>query len=198
MTIDVDVEEIEAGRLTRLLGPDAVHQGCLLYCAPLREPSLEDLAGMRRIVVLDQVTDPHNVGAILRSCAAYAVDALVVTERHSPHETPVLAKAAAGALDIVPILRVRNLSAALEELSGAGITTVGLAGEAEHALDEITLSEPFALVMGAEGKGLRQKTRETCDTLARIDMPGAMPSLNVSNAAVVALYVADRLSRARS
>jgi 23S rRNA (guanosine2251-2'-O)-methyltransferase len=146
-------------------------------------------------MVLDQVTDPHNVGAILRSCAAFAVDALVVTMRNSPSESAVLAKSAAGALDIVPILRVRNLSRALEDMADTGVITVGLDAKSGQALEQTPLSEPFALVMGAEGRGLRQKTGETCRHLAQIDMPGRMPSLNVSNAAALALYVADRTVR---
>ncbi len=194
---DVEVEEATTSAIGRLLGEDAVHQGCVLYCDPLPEPELEDLSAARRLLVLDQVTDPHNVGAVLRSAAAFAADAVVVTERHSPRETAVLAKSAAGALDMVPIVRVRNLSKALEDLAAAGVMTIGLDAEADAALEDIPITEPFALVMGAEGKGLRQKTRETCARLARIDMPGAMPSLNVSNAAALALYVADRAAGGR-
>lgn len=194
---DVAVEEATTSAIGRLLGDDAVHQGCLLYCDPLPEPELDDLSAARRLLVLDQVTDPHNVGAVLRSAAAFAADAVVVTERHSPRETAVLAKSAAGALDMVPIVRVRNLSKALEDLAAAGVMTIGLDAAADAALEDIPIAEPFALVMGAEGKGLRQKTRETCARLARIDMPGAMPSLNVSNAAALALYVADRAAASR-
>lgn len=197
ITPDVEVEEATTSAIGRLLGEDAVHQGCVLYCDPLPEPELEDLSAARRLLVLDQVTDPHNVGAVLRSAAAFAADAVVVTERHSPRETAVLAKSAAGALDMVPIVRVRNLSKALEDLAAAGVMTIGLDADADAALEEIAITEPFALVMGAEGKGLRQKTRETCVHLARIDMPGAMPSLNVSNAAALALYVADRAAGGR-
>lgn len=194
---DVEVEEATSGAIGRLLGDDAVHQGCLLYCDPLPEPEIGDLPAARRLLVLDQVTDPHNVGAVLRSAAAFAADAVVVTERHSPRETAVLAKSAAGALDMVPIVRVRNLSKALEELAEAGVLTIGLDAGADASLETVPIREPFALVLGAEGKGLRQKTRETCLRLARIDMPGAMPSLNVSNAAALALYIADRATAAR-
>ncbi|TCT06522.1 23S rRNA (guanosine2251-2'-O)-methyltransferase [Tepidamorphus gemmatus] len=194
---DVEVEETTTAAIGRLLGNDAVHQGCLLYCEPLAEPDIGDLAAARRLLVLDQVTDPHNVGAVLRSAAAFAADAVVVTERHSPRETAVLAKSAAGALDMVPVVRVRNLSKALEELAAAGVLTVGLDAGADAPLEMVPIAEPFALVLGAEGKGLRQKTRETCARLARIDMPGAMPSLNVSNAAALALYIADRAIAAR-
>lgn len=189
---DVPVEEASAASIGRLLGEEAVHQGCLLYCDPLPDRDIADLDAPRRLLLLDQVTDPHNVGAVLRSAAAFTVDAVVVTARHSPRETAVLAKSAAGALDMVPLVRVRNLSKTLEELAAAGFATIGLDAAADTALEDILFTEPFALVMGAEGKGLRQKTRETCARLARIDMPGAMPSLNVSNAAALALYVADR------
>lgn len=189
---DVRVELVESRRLSGVLGGDAVHQGCLLYCDPLPERPLEDIRAARRLVALDQVTDPHNVGAVLRSCAAFGVDGVIVTTRHSPRETPVLAKAAAGALELIPLLRVVNLADALLALTEAGVTTVGLDAAAEHALEEIGLGEPFCLVLGAEGRGLRQRTGETCRHLARIDMPGRMPSLNVSNAAALALYIADR------
>lgn len=192
--VDVPVEVVDSKRLNRLLGADAVHQGVLLFCDPLPEPSDEEMAAARRLVVLDQVTDPHNVGAILRTAAAFAVDAVVVTARHSPRESAVLAKSAAGALDAVPLVRARNLAGALARIEAAGVRTIGLAADAGMPLEAAGIAEPFALVLGAEGKGLRQKTREMCSQLARIDMPGRMPSLNVSNAAALALYVADRAS----
>nr|WP_040484902.1 RNA methyltransferase [Lutibaculum baratangense] len=193
--IDVPVEEVIAGTLSRRLGGEAVHQGLLLECDPLPELSMRDLESADLLLVLDQVTDPHNVGAILRSAAAFAADAVIVTARHSPHETAVLAKSAAGALDVVPLVRVGNLARALEELNAMGVTTVGLAGEADSPLASLEVGGPLALVLGAEGKGLRQKTRETCTRLARIEMPGEMPSLNVSNAAAIALYAAEQLQR---
>lgn len=195
VTPDVPVEEASSSAISRLLGDDAVHQGCVLYCDPLPELVLEDLEIPDRLLLLDQVTDPHNVGAVLRSAAAFDMGAVVVTARHSPRETAVLAKSAAGALDVVPLVRVRNLSSTIDELNGRGFTTIGLDASAESGLEDIPLPGPFALVLGAEGKGLRQKTRETCSALARIDMPGRMPSLNVSNAAALALYIADRTSR---
>lgn len=192
---DVPVEEVDAGRLTRQLGGDAVHQGCLLFCEPLPERTLDDMISARRLVALDQVTDPHNVGAVLRSCAGFAVDGLIVTARNSPRETPVLAKSAAGAIDYVPMLRVRNLANALQALTRAGVITVGLEAGSPHTLEACALREPFALVLGAEGKGLRQRTQAVCERLAGLALPGRMPSLNVSNAAAVALYVADRTVR---
>ncbi len=192
VTIDVPVEEASSNHISRIAGEDAVHQGVVLYCDPLPDLSLDDLHEPERLLLLDQVTDPHNVGAVLRSAAAFDMAAVVVTTRHSPRETAVLAKSAAGALDIVPLVRVQNLARTLEDLNGRGFVTIGLDATADRALEEIPLPGPYALVMGAEGKGLRQKTKETCTTLARIDMPGRMPSLNVSNAAALALYIADR------
>lgn len=189
---DVPVEEATSTQISRIVGDDAVHQGCLLYCDPLPDRELADLYQPRRLLLLDQVTDPHNVGAVMRSAAAFAMDGVVVTARHSPRETAVLAKSAAGALDLVPFLRVRNLARAIEDLNAAGFATIGLDASADSAIEDLPLSEPFALVLGAEGRGLRHKTRETCTMLARIDMPGRMPSLNVSNAAVLALYLCDR------
>jgi 23S rRNA (guanosine2251-2'-O)-methyltransferase len=180
--------------LERRIGPDAVHQGVLLEVRPLPISTLDELAASDQtgraplIVVLDQVTDPHNVGAILRSCAVFGVRGLVMTSRHSPPLSGTLAKAASGGLEHVRIALVGNLAQALADLGDLGVERIGLDGEGEHRLEEITPSGPVALVLGAEGRGLRRLTREHCDRLARITTPGALSSLNVSNAAAVALH----------
>jgi 23S rRNA (guanosine2251-2'-O)-methyltransferase len=144
------------------------------------------------VLVLDQITDPHNVGAILRTAAAFAVAAIVTTARHSPEATGVLAKSASGALELVPIVIVQNLARGLAALKERGFLLVGLDSSAADDLAAIKLQAPLALVLGAEGKGLRQLTGATCDCLARLDLPGAIKSLNVSNAAALALYIAAR------
>ena len=168
-----------------------MHNGLLVEADVLPALDIEDVAAEGTVLVLDQLTDPHNVGAILRSAAAFAVKAVVTTARHSPEATGVLAKSASGALDIVPMVTVPNLARALTELKERGFLTVGLDSEGETDLAAATLREPLALVLGAEGRGLRQLTRETCDIRARLDLPGAIKSLNVSNAAAVALYAAS-------
>ncbi len=176
------------------LSPDAVHQGLLAEVEPLPSPAIEDLAAAGIVLVLDQVTDPHNVGAILRTAAAFAVAAVIMTARHSPQATGVLAKSASGALELVPLVLVQNLARTLNEMNGLGFLTVGLDSQGQENLGAVALRQPLALVLGAEGKGLRQLTRETCSVVARLDMPGEIKSLNVSNAAVLALYIgASRL-----
>ena len=177
--------------LNRRLGPDAVHQGVLLEARPIAPVDLSDIESKSGVIlVLDQITDPHNVGAILRTAAAFAVDALVTTERHSPDMSGVLAKAASGGLEHVPVASVVNLARALEELGDLGYLRVGLDSDGPAALENTPLVRPLALVLGAEGKGLRRLTREKCDVLARLDMPGPVRSLNVSNACAVALATA--------
>jgi 23S rRNA (guanosine2251-2'-O)-methyltransferase len=144
------------------------------------------------VLVLDQITDPHNAGAIMRSAVAFGADALITTQRHSPHESGVLAKAASGALEHIDLVTVRNLASALEELSSKGFQTIGLDSDGEAELEKTIRGRRVALVLGAEGKGLRQKTRQAVSALARLDMPGAIRSLNVSNAAAISLYIAHR------
>ena len=182
-------EIVRPSQIDQRLGPDAVHQGLLAEADPLPSPDLETLAQEGMVLVLDQITDPHNVGAIMRSAAAFAANAIVTTARHSPEATGVLAKAASGALELVPLVTVQNLARALNALNERGFMTVGLDSQGSEDLSAIALREPLALVLGAEGKGLRQLTRETCKVVARLDMPGEIKSLNVSNAAVLALYI---------
>jgi 23S rRNA (guanosine2251-2'-O)-methyltransferase len=176
--------------IDRMLPPDAVHQGVLAEADPLPAPTLEELALDGIVLVLDQITDPHNFGAIVRSAAAFAVSAIITTARHSPEATGVLAKSASGGLEHVPLVLVQNLARAMGELKARGFLLVGLDEDGATDLSNVHLKAPLALVMGAEGKGLRQLTRETCDLLARLDLPGQIKSLNVSNAAVVALHIA--------
>jgi 23S rRNA (guanosine2251-2'-O)-methyltransferase len=171
-----------------LTGQDAVHQGLVVEAKSLPQPRLDQIPRDGLLVILDQVTDPHNVGAILRSCAAFGVTAMVTTARHAPHETGVFFKSASGAYETTPVVRVTNLSRAMEELKGYGFTLLGLDSEAEIKIGDAPKSKPLALVLGSEGKGLRQKTRELCDAVARLDMPGSIKSLNVSIATAVSLY----------
>jgi 23S rRNA (guanosine2251-2'-O)-methyltransferase len=183
---------VRPDEINRLLEPDAVHQGLYLEADPLPSPDLDALAPGTLLVALDQITDPHNVGAIVRSAAAFAVDALITTNRHSPAATGVLAKAASGGLEHVPIVTVRNLAETLMALGEAGALRIGLDSEGAVPFEGLELRRPLVLVLGAEGKGLRQRTRECCDALGRLEMPGAIGSLNVSNAAAIALYAATR------
>src|ERR1700748_2004755 len=190
----VTPEIVRPALIDQRLGPDAVHQGLLAEADPLPSPDIHSLAQEGIVLVLDQITDPHNVGAILRSAAAFAVKAIVTTARNSPEATGVLAKSASGALELVPLVTVQNLARALTEMNELGFMTVGLDSAGDQNLTAVELRQPLALVLGAEGKGLRQLTRETCRVVARLDMPGEIKSLNVSNAAGLALYIgASRL-----
>ncbi|MBY0297487.1 MAG: RNA methyltransferase [Methylobacterium sp.] len=181
-------ELVRPGAITTLLGPEAVHQGLYLEAEPLPAPAFDALPDGAVLLALDQITDPHNVGAIVRTAAAFRVDAIITTARHSPAATGVLAKSASGGLEYVPFVIVRNLAEALIELGERGFTRIGLDSEADTPLAGITPRTPLVIVLGAEGKGLRQRTRECCDVVARLDFPGAIKSLNVSNAAAITLY----------
>ena len=185
----VKFETVRPDGIEALVGPEAVHQGLYAEVDPLPSPALEEVAS-GVLLVLDQITDPHNVGAILRSAAAFAVTAVVTTARHAPEATGVLAKAASGALEYVPIVTIGNLSQALRTLKDLDALVVGLDGSGEADLATVAFADPVALVLGAEGKGLRQLTRTNCDIVARLDLPGRIKSLNVSNATALALYVA--------
>ena len=189
IVLPVAPEIVRPALIDQRLGPDAVHQGLLAEADPLPSTHIDMLPQEGIVLVLDQITDPHNVGAIMRSAAAFAVRAIVTTARHSPEATGVLAKSASGALELVPLVTVQNLARALTEMNDQGFLTVGLDSAGSEDLGAMTLRQPLALVLGAEGKGLRQLTRETCSAVARLDMPGEIKSLNVSNAAVLALYI---------
>jgi 23S rRNA (guanosine2251-2'-O)-methyltransferase len=189
----VQPERMERGRIDHLLGHDVVHQGVALLADPLAPPLLA--AVLERpgpLLVLDQITDPRNVGAILRSAAAFGVAGIITQDRHAPEETGALAKAASGALEILPLIRAVNLARTLVALKAAGFWTVGLAADAAPLRGEALRERRVALVLGAEGDGMRRLTRETCDELAGLTMPGTMESLNVSAAAAVALYELTR------
>ena len=188
------LEPVEREALARLLPPGAVHQGLALLAEPLPAVDIYEVcdgladAAQAALLVLDQVTDPHNVGAILRSAAAFGARAVICTERHAAAETGVLAKAASGALELVPLVAVTNLARAIETLKEAGIWCVGLAAEAEQTIAAANLTGKTAIVLGAEGSGLRRLTREHCDLLVHLPTTGPIAHLNVSNAAAVALY----------
>jgi 23S rRNA (guanosine2251-2'-O)-methyltransferase len=187
-----DAKIVDRSELERHTPPGSVHQGILLEVAPLHEPPLHEIIGGDNppdlLLMLDQVTDPHNVGAILRSAAAFGAGAVIMTERNAPIVTGVQAKAASGATEHVAQIHVVNLARTLDELQQAGYWCVGLAEEGEKELSQLDLSGRTVLVLGNEGEGLRQLTRKKCDELARLPTGGPIGSLNVSNAAAVALY----------
>ena len=188
---DFAVEYAAPSDLDRLVSRDAPHQGLVLDCAPLEDVFLDDVLdgdAARPIVLLDQVTDPHNVGAIMRSAAAFGAAAIVTQDRHAPPEGGVIAKSASGALEVLPWVRVVNLARALDDIAEAGYWRLGLAGEAETTLAEALPAGPVALVLGAEGPGMRHNIGQHCDALARLPIGEQIESLNVSNAAAIALY----------
>lgn len=185
-------EVTDAEAVGRLLPAGAVHQGAALQCEPLPQRSLDDVlmpsARRRVVLVLDQISDPHNTGAILRSAAAFGAAAVVVQDRHAPPESGALAKAASGALDIVPYVQVVNIARALDELAALGFWRVALAGDGEQSLSEAVREGDVAIVLGSEGSGVRRLVRERCDAAAVIPIDEDMESLNVSNAAAIAMY----------
>ncbi len=188
---DFPVEYAAPADLARLVARDAPHQGLVLECDALEDVFLEEVIDgdpARPLVILDQVTDPHNVGAILRSAAAFNACAIVTQDRHAPPESGTLAKSASGALEVVPWVRVVNLARALEEIAEAGYWRIGLDGEGTATLAQALPSGPVALVLGAEGEGMRHNIVQHCDALARLPISSAIESLNVSNAAAIALY----------
>ncbi|MEM6387620.1 MAG: 23S rRNA (guanosine(2251)-2'-O)-methyltransferase RlmB [Pseudomonadota bacterium] len=196
-TCDIPVEQADARKFPAPLDPGSVHQGAALEVRPLAWGGLEQVVpetGPSLVLLLDRVTDPHNVGAILRSAEVFGASAVIAPARHSAPETGALAKTASGALERQPYIRVKNLSQTIEEMKKRGFQVIGLDGQADVSL-EISLTTAgnrVALVLGAEGPGLREKTRDTCDRLARIPSAGAFGSLNVSNAAAVSLYAVAR------
>lgn len=190
--LPIEPQIVRPDAIGRLLTADAVHQGVLLEAEPPEAPALSALPDDALVLALDQITDPHNVGAILRSAAAFGVAAAIVTQRHAPEVTGVLAKAASGALEHVPLIAVRNLVAALNELADRGFQRIGLDSDAPQTIDSVALRRPAVIVLGAEGKGLRQSTRAACEIMARLELPGAIRSLNVSNAAAITLYALTR------
>jgi 23S rRNA (guanosine2251-2'-O)-methyltransferase len=192
------LEALDRHAFERLLPPGSVHQGVAALVEPLIPPDLFEIcdnaetSGTSLLLILDQVTDPHNVGAILRSASAFGAKAVIVTERNAAAESGVLAKSASGALEHVPLVPVTNLARAMAQLKEAGFWCIGLGAEATETLAEIDLSGRVALVLGAEGAGLRRLTRDNCDKLARLPTQGPIGQLNVSNAAAIALYEVAR------
>jgi 23S rRNA (guanosine2251-2'-O)-methyltransferase len=186
------IDIVSPQEIERLLPPGAVHQGAAMEVLPLAELSLEHYlartAEKRLLLILDQVTDPHNVGAILRSAAAFEAGAVIVPRDHAPQESAVLAKASSGGIEIVPFITVTNLASCMETLKKNGYWCIGLTGEAKKTIAEAKLGQSTALVLGAEGSGLRRLTQERCDMLVRLPISPMMESLNVSNAAAIALY----------
>ena len=185
LSVDIVPQDAISGRLPR----NSVHQGLLLEARHIEPIEIEDIPPSGTVLVLDQITDPHNVGAIIRTAAAFGVGALVMTDRHAPALSGTLAKAASGGLEHVPVALAVNLARALDQLGDRGFYRIGLDSAGESSLGDAALTGPLALVLGAEGKGLRRLTRERCDLVARLDMPGPIKSLNVSNACVAALMI---------
>lgn len=189
--LKANLELVDSEMIARTVGEHTVHQGIAMEVSLLEPYALEDVLereDKRPLLVLDQVTDPHNVGAMFRSAAAFGVAAIITTQDNSATETAALAKSACGALDMVPWVQVTNLAHALAEMKEAGYWIAGMDGSADKTVTEAKLGRDTALVMGAEGKGMRRLTQDACDFLVRLDMDPKMESLNVSNAAAIALH----------
>ncbi|MBL0848895.1 MAG: RNA methyltransferase [Candidatus Liberibacter ctenarytainae] len=181
--------------IDRLVGNQSVHQGIALETLPLPPQTLDAIQKSKLLIILDQVNDPHNIGAILRSAAAFCCDGIITTQRYSPNESAVLAKSASGALEHVPYIQISNLANALQEIHSLGFQTIGLSSDSPEPLEKIIQNDKIALILGSEGKGLRQKTKKITTSMAHLNMPGAIKSLNVSNAAAIALYITKSISQ---
>ncbi|MEW5423698.1 TrmH family RNA methyltransferase [Amorphus sp. 3PC139-8] len=188
-----EAEILDPRAIAKLVGPEAVHQGVALLTDPLPPGDLDDLGDARLVVLLDQITDPHNVGAILRSATALGADAVITTNRHSPTESGVMAKAASGALDLIKVLTVVNLARTLDALGTKGYLRLALDSDGDGPIEDAPGCDRLALVLGAEGKGVRPGVKAACDRVVRLDMPGPIKSLNVSNACVLSLYAGRQL-----
>lgn len=197
-SIAFPIKIVSPREIDKLVGKNTAHQGVLLETVPLSYPSLDIIRKSKLLIVLDQVNDPHNVGAILRSAVAFKCDAIITTKRHIPDETAVLAKSASGALEHIPYIRIGNLAEALQKIHSLGFQTIGLSSDSDITLEESFHNDKIAIVLGSEGKGLRQKTQETVNTVAQLSMPGAIKSLNVSNASAIALYIVQNYLKSKS
>lgn len=188
------VNIVDRREIDRILPRDAVHQGFALYCSELPEYSLEDICILAadkpdcHLLILDQVTDPQNIGAVIRSCVAFDTLALIMQDKNAPAETGAMAKAAAGTIEYLPVCRVTNLSRAVNRLKEAGFWTVGMDGYAQTTIDKMNKGGKIAIIMGSEGKGMRRLVEESCDMTVRLPISGRVESLNVSTAAAIALY----------
>ena len=187
--IKIPVEIMQPKFIAKLVSKDAVHQGIVLETHQLVTDNFKDFAKARLILALDHITDPHNVGAIMRSAVAMDVDAIVTTSRYSPVETSALAKSASGALDMIPYIQVQNLARFLEEMGNQGFQRIALDSDAKILFDSIEISSRVVLVLGSEGKGVRYGVRQVCDSEVRLEISGKIHSLNVSNAAAISLYL---------
>lgn len=201
---DLQAEILDRSDIDQICGEDAVHQGLALLVSPLNDIHVEDLVDLLKgkelstIVVLDQATDPRNIGAVMRSARAFGADGLIIQDRNSPPETGTMAKAASGALETIPLVRATNLARALWALKDAGYWVSGLDGYADLSIDDANISEKSVIVLGAEGTGLRRLTRETCDQTVNIPINPDAESLNLSNAAAIALYTLTRGTRTKT